>query len=426
MGVEGSEAAADETLAVPGDSAMSFRRRMREELEQGLTATLPKRMNRLEAKLRAVMEGKEVPSWPPARTKSFPSAANTPGTSAPVAKNGTPGQNGVAPAKPPRVWVTPSSKQKSVVDPPDAHPDFNMETRLEEYTMDLSEDLQDDIRKVAKIAMERGISITQGMKYEEFKEKMASTDTNHAWRMIRERNRVQAFDVLSRKAHAFVVESLRSTLQCLKQEMIKREGQAKELHSQLACIQETLKERKEESRIVTTDLDALMNARTPAQMVEVQNQVLQRREKKLNALQGRLKATQGQATRLESIARKQRAYLLQDARINSAGGTMVVSRHPAGALCLEAEPLPQLSEDDAKAAWDVGSACCNPYVTDSWPIHPNALAQRSPEEPAMEPWSEEESDADASEEEEDEKPGFANFRDLPFSGSSQGFRESPF
>mmetsp|Transcript_133691 Transcript_133691/g.243792 ORF Transcript_133691/g.243792 Transcript_133691/m.243792 type:complete len:534 (+) Transcript_133691:151-1752(+) len=195
---------------------------------------------------------------------------------------------------------------------------------------------------------------------------------------------------LSRR-HVDEDSSLSASLVTVQRNLSRRDVQCQELHRQLkAAMKECAHLRLEASHFNKRLQDLLTN---PAIGTHAQAEEIHILRAKVEELSGRLAETKSSEMQWSLIAKRQRAFFMQQERL-SQEGLNLLKKHPAGEIFLA--PPPVYLEDDIdeephrlKVPWDVGTSHANPYVTDSWPFEPNACAQRVAVEPNLNRWEEE-------------------------------------
>mmetsp|Transcript_96214 Transcript_96214/g.200993 ORF Transcript_96214/g.200993 Transcript_96214/m.200993 type:complete len:559 (-) Transcript_96214:180-1856(-) len=181
----------------------------------------------------------------------------------------------------------------------------------------------------------------------------------------------------------------------------KRDVQTTELHRQLREARQQLWQQTIEARTASSRLHDLLT--DPSKAPQAQADALERLKTEASELSHQLADARDQAKQWKTMAKQQRAYLIQEQRIGQEG-VMLLKRHPAGEIFLLPPPVPvSMVEDDQSydgPGWDVGTSHCNPYKVDSWPFEPNVLAQRASREPGLHTFSEgEDEDYEESDEE---------------------------
>lgn len=193
------------------------------------------------------------------------------------------------------------------------------------------------------------------------------------------------------RRHVDEDSSLSASLVTVQRNLSRRDVQCQELTRQLrSALKDCNHERCEASHFNKRLQDLLSN---PATGTRAQAEEIQNLRAKVEELSGRLAETKSAEMQWSLIAKRQRAFFMQQERL-SQEGLNLLKKHPAGEIFLAPPPVyleDDMDEDHARlrVPWDVGSSHANPYVTDSWPFEPNACAQRVAVEPNLNRWEEE-------------------------------------
>jgi len=215
--------------------------------------------------------------------------------------------------------------------------------------------------------------------------------------------------------------SLRGSLAVVQRQLGKRDAQTTELHRQLRDCRQSLWLQTQESRLDRQRLQEILS--DPAKMPGTQAEELKRLQQKAKELSDLLAEARAQEMQWSTIAKRQRAFFMQSERMAQDSANSI-RKHPAGEIFLA--PPPICLEDDGerldRPSWDIGTLEANPYVVDSWPFEPNAMAQRAAQEPDLcrldEGEDEDLYDADADSEDgaaDSEDDGLQSFSDSPAS-----------
>lgn len=193
------------------------------------------------------------------------------------------------------------------------------------------------------------------------------------------------------RMHVDEDRSLAASLVTVQRNLARRDVQTQELTRQLrACLQDCAHHKLEASHYNKRLQDLLTN---PSIGTQAQADELTTVRAKVEELSGRLAETKSAEMQWSLIAKRQRAFFMQQERLSQEGINML-KRAPAGEIFLAPPPVyleEDLDEEVArlKVPWDVGTSHANPYVTDSWPFEPNACSQRCAAEPNLNRWDEE-------------------------------------
>eukprot|EP00812_Abedinium_dasypus_P013795 NODE_729_length_1389_cov_456.148426.p1 GENE.NODE_729_length_1389_cov_456.148426~~NODE_729_length_1389_cov_456.148426.p1 ORF type:complete len:387 (+),score=96.06 NODE_729_length_1389_cov_456.148426:48-1163(+) len=182
--------------------------------------------------------------------------------------------------------------------------------------------------------------------------------------------------------------ALKVTLESLERAVSKREGQILSLTQQFEACREMSEETAAEAEALSKVLNTLLSQ--PEHLEGAHSEKIRRRERRIEELTEMLEAAQGQTRKYQSLVVQQRTFFLQSKRLMASGGRMALARHAAGDVFLV--PPPDEMIEDATNTFDVGNAIANPYVCDSWPFEPNVLATRRGAEATMETFDEETDD----------------------------------
>lgn len=163
--------------------------------------------------------------------------------------------------------------------------------------------------------------------------------------------------------------NLRGTADTLKQKLRARDSQVQNLSSQLKDTRQKLWQQMKDHKAQVAHVQKKMQEDPNA------NEALILLNYQICALSEKLNAENMRASKWAMIAKQQRLFLLQSESLNCDEDQDVLKRHAAGIVFTAPPCLP--GEDDYGTVWDVASGGgANPYVVDSWPMEPNALAQR--------------------------------------------------
>lgn len=200
-------------------------------------------------------------------------------------------------------------------------------------------------------------------------------------------------------------KSLGTSLKTVQKVLGRRDAQTSELHRQLREVRQSLWVQTLEARDSNAKLRALLT--DPSRVPQAQAEAIENLTLNVKDLSGRLADARTQEKYWLNIAKRQRAFFVQNESIGDEG-RQLLRRHPAGEVFLVIAPMSasaaeDIDEAEGAASWDVGSSHCNPYKVDSWPAEPNVLAHRNTMQASFEQCAEgDEEEGDEPSEEEEE------------------------
>jgi len=199
-------------------------------------------------------------------------------------------------------------------------------------------------------------------------------------------------------------DTLKQSHSSLMQNLASRERQIISLKSQVEKTRKVREEEDEKTKVIDGVLQKLLANSQNSK--EIREQRRSEMKKECEQTETKHEAAKVLSKRFQQIAQQQIAYYRQSETVGS--GSELVRHHPAGEVFLA--PKPSVIEDETgEDAWDVGTSFANPYNVDSWPFEPNVLARRCFNPPEdqhqLEPWTEE------TVEDVEEEERYSPFRD---------------
>lgn len=181
--------------------------------------------------------------------------------------------------------------------------------------------------------------------------------------------------------------TIRSTTQCVTQNLGNRDRQIANLKSQIAATQEFVQE--EEDKL--SELDEILRlANDPSKLPAVHESRRRKQKQALERVEQELKDAKADAEHHRGLTKQQHAFFMQAETIYcQERGAERMQRSPAGEVFLVPQPLPMPEEKAGADSSDIGVSIANPYECDSWPFEPNVLARRCPKECPMDNVAEE-------------------------------------